>query len=212
VPERPFDARAIVERSEEKLIVHVPPDGMRAPSWGLLGFAVFWLGFIAFWTAGALGLLFGGNGPIGWGQVLFACFSIPFWVVGFGMLGTVAWSARGNRTACLTPSWMLTELRCVFWRRRRRIARSLVQCARKGIGLGRRWGRSYARYSDAGEVGAAGFSVELVFENGAFWLPCSSEAEHEWLVAEVNRFLQSVPYKPPTPLDERVHEPRSRRD
>jgi hypothetical protein len=207
VPERPFDARAVVERTEEKLIVHVPPNGMR-PVWGLLGFAVFWLGFIAFWTAGVLGLAFGGGGPIGWGQVGFACFSIPFWAVGFVMLGTVVWSARGNRTACLTASWMLTELRCVFWRRRRRIARFLVQRARKGTFRGWRWeGRS-----DDTAVGGAAFPVALVFENGTFSLPCTTEAEQEWLVAEVNQFLQSVSYKPPTLLDEHVHEPRLRRD
>ncbi|MEM7102154.1 MAG: hypothetical protein AAF502_03410 [Bacteroidota bacterium] len=40
-----------------------------------LGFGCFWLGFVGVWTAGAWAL--GGA---------FALFSIPFWVVGFGMI------------------------------------------------------------------------------------------------------------------------------
>src|SRR5437588_2893601 len=59
--ERPFNARAIVQRSADELVVHVPAEGMRAATCGLLGFAIFWLGFVAFWTLGALGVFFGGN-------------------------------------------------------------------------------------------------------------------------------------------------------
>jgi hypothetical protein len=45
-----------------------------------IGFAIFWIAFVAFWTWGA-----------SHGGGLFAAFSIPFWLVGFGMLG---WSVN----------------------------------------------------------------------------------------------------------------------
>ena len=61
---------------------------MRAGTWGLLGFATFWLAFIAFWTVRALGVFFNG-GQVHWENAIFAAFSTPFWLVGFGMLGGV---------------------------------------------------------------------------------------------------------------------------
>jgi hypothetical protein len=129
-PERPFDAWAVLERDDQRLVVHIPAQGMRAATWGALGFATFWLGFIAFWTAGALGVFRGG---IHWGNALFAAFSTPFWLVGFGMLAGVVWAARSSRTVYLDASVLQTQLRCLAWRRCKTIDRSAVQHAREGV-------------------------------------------------------------------------------
>src|SRR5688572_14303240 len=61
--ERPFDARAHLERDASELMIHVPAQGMRASTWGMLGFATFWTAFVAFWTAGALGVFFNQGPP-----------------------------------------------------------------------------------------------------------------------------------------------------
>lgn len=48
-----------------------------------LFFAIFWLGFISFWTLGA-----------SQASVLFALFSIPFWFIGFSMIASIINSAN----------------------------------------------------------------------------------------------------------------------
>ena len=181
-PERPFDAWAVLEREPNKLMVHLPQRGMRASTWGLLFFSLFWTCFVAFWTAGALGVFFNG-GQIQWGNLAFAAFSIPFWAVGIGMLGGVLWMARGSRTVYLDDEQMMTELRCLIWRRRRTYPRDEVQHARVGtISVN-------SRNQDPSTL----YPVEIVFTKGSFSLPCGNESEQEWLIAELNDFLQSRP-------------------
>ena len=45
------------------------------------GFAIFWLSFVAFWTFSAVAM----DAPI-----FFVLFSVPFWLVGLGMVGHTA--------------------------------------------------------------------------------------------------------------------------
>ena len=98
--ERPMDARILIERRPDKLFLYIPPMGFQLGLLPVMGFAVFWLAFIAFWTAGALGL-FGGR--MGLENILFACFSIPFWLVGFAMLGGCLWAMTVSRLVYLAP-------------------------------------------------------------------------------------------------------------
>lgn len=112
---RPFNARAIIGRTAAELLVYVPPEGMRAATWGLLGFATFWLGFIAFWTIGALGCF--GSEPSGPANWAFACFSIPFWLVGVAMLGGVAWMGWGTQSVRIDLEQMTTYRHCLVWSR-----------------------------------------------------------------------------------------------
>jgi hypothetical protein len=202
-PERPFDAWVVTERDGDRLIIHVPPMGMRAGAWGLLGFATFWTAFIAFWTTFALGgpAIFGPG--IRWENVIFACFSIPFWLIGFGMLGGVLWMARGSRVVLLDASKMVAELRCLFWRRRKLIDRAAVQCAREGVVTVKSNQPSSTYFP---------YPAEIIYEKGSFKLPCNSEAEQAWLLAEINGFLQQVPYRPSASLDARDDFPPLARD
>ena len=178
-PERPFDAWAVVERQMDRLLIHIPPHGLRAGTLALLGFAIFWLGFVAFWTAGALGLLFGGQ--VQGLNIGFACFSMPFWLVGFGMLGGVLWASRGSRTVYFDGMEMVTELRCLLWRRRRVRDLSTVQHARESSPM--------IRSDKQGSTDS--YLVEIVYSSGSFVLPCSTRAEQQWLIAEINDYLKS---------------------
>jgi hypothetical protein len=189
-PERPFDAWAVLERTPGKLMIHIPPPGMRAGYWALLVFAIFWLGFVAFWTAGALGLFSGGNPQLI--NIGFAAFSTPFWLVGFGLVGSVLWMSRGSRTVYLDESRLVTELRCLFWRRRRIIDRAEVQHARK---------ETRPLKSESSHESYFPYAIEIIFEKGSFRLPCQSEAEQVWLLAEINEFLRTAPYRPSPFLD-----------
>lgn len=184
LPERPFDAWAKLERDDKSLSIFVAAHGMRAATWGMLGFATFWLAFIAFWTAGALGA-FWNKGGIKAENAIFAAFSTPFWLVGFGMLGSIAWMSRGTRNVWIDSVQMATELRCFPWRRRRVYDRQQVQCAREGMAIVR---NNSANYNP--------LFVEVVFTKGSFKIPCDTDAERAWLIAEINDFLQAVPYDP----------------
>lgn len=178
IVERPFDARAHLERSSTELLIHLPAEGMRAGTWAILGFAVVWLAFIAFWTCGALGLIFGNLAP-GAGDVGFAAFSIPFWLVGFGMLGTVVWKARGTKTVSIDSSEMVTQSRCLAWKRTRRVSSQDVQTARIHVPT--------VRSDQMPTLG-----VEIVYRGGSFVLPVDTPPEQAWLITEVNEFLASL--------------------
>ncbi len=159
---RPFNARAVVERTPGELLVHVRAEGMRAATGCLLGFAVVWLSFIAFWTTGALGVFFGGQPQLA--NWLFAAFSIPFWFVGLGMLTAVAWSVWGMKSVRIDREGMITHQRCLTWRRSRWIALDRVQ---------------HARPYDP-KVKGSGTSphgVEIVYRAGSFVLAVDSEEE-----------------------------------
>lgn len=181
VIERPYNARAVVERTAEELIVYVPAQGMRAATWGLLGFATFWLAFIAFWTAGALGVFAGGPAmPFQWG---FAAFSIPFWCAGLGMVGGVLWLARGTCGIHIDRYEMLFRKKCLIWSRTRRVPVESIQYA-----------HPYVAHSQDGQKNTVQvpWSVEIVYERGSFVVPADSEAEQKWLIHEINDFLRSV--------------------
>jgi hypothetical protein len=76
VSRRPFDSRIQVHKEGGVLQLRIPPLPPRAANLAPLGFALFWLAFISFWTWGAAHA-----------GALFGAFSIPFWLVGLGMLG-----------------------------------------------------------------------------------------------------------------------------
>jgi hypothetical protein len=177
---RPFNARIIAERVGDSLTVYVPAAGMRAATCGLLGFAVFWLAFITFWTAGALGLI-GGQGPQGM-NIVFACFSIPFWVIGVGMLGGVAWAAWSKKMLHVNPEEMVMRSRCLLWSRTRSVARDRVQQA-----------RPYTPAVNSNRsANTPSFGVEVVYEKGSFVLAAESEPEQEWLMQEINTTLEAT--------------------
>ncbi len=81
-------------RLEEKDLnaqkITLPPKGFGLETLGIGGFALFWLSFIAFWTWGA-----------SQGSLFFAAFSIPFWLVGFGMAGFALNSLIGSQSIIL---------------------------------------------------------------------------------------------------------------
>jgi hypothetical protein len=192
-PDRPFDARCLVEQNDRKLFVHVPAQGMGGGTLALLAFALFWLSFMAFWTAGAAGLLFFGNQPRGAVNVVFPLFSIPFWAIGLGMLGSVAWMAFGTQTMLIDAGRVIVERKCLLWRRRRIRDRESLQCARIGT--------SPFIASHRSAPSSPLFTVDVVYQGGSFALPCSSQSEQEWLITVINGFLKSVPYAPSTYLD-----------
>ena len=86
-----------LQRREGSLVADIPPGARRVVGMGLLGFGAVWTSFIAFWTASAIGM----GAPL-----FFPLFSIPFWIVGFSMLGKAASMIFGRTRLQLTGADM----------------------------------------------------------------------------------------------------------
>ena len=186
--ERPADARILIQRRPDKLFVYVPPFGFRLAVLPVMGFAVFWLGFVAFWTAGALGM-FGGR--MGLENILFACFSIPFWLVGFAMLGGCLWAMGASRLVYMDASILMTRLKVYLFSWRWSISRDLLQTVRLGT-------TPASRTENSGSLNRvlAPHVVEIVYKNGKLPIACASADEQRWVYGEIRAFLDSVPYRP----------------
>ncbi|MEP2023199.1 MAG: hypothetical protein ABJH98_09230 [Reichenbachiella sp.] len=77
----------------DSIEMHYPKKGFSASAIPQLAFTCFWLGFITFWTWGA-----------SQGSIIFALFSIPFWLVGFGMLSGLINSFSESQTLKINRS------------------------------------------------------------------------------------------------------------
>ncbi len=75
--EQPAGSKVVIEpgAGTGEYVISLPPTGISTSSGCMGGFAVFWLGFVAVWTF----LAAQGGGA-------FALFSIPFWLVGIGLI------------------------------------------------------------------------------------------------------------------------------
>ena len=82
----PMGSRIRVTEGDGTLSVSIPPGSARRLL-PVAGFALFWLGFIAFWTLSSIAM----GAPL-----IFPLFSIPFWAVGFFMLFSLLKLAFGR--------------------------------------------------------------------------------------------------------------------
>lgn len=96
---QPFGSRVKLTTTSDRLEIFIPPSGWSFELIPFLGFALFWNGFLVVWTLGAAKA-----------SIFFALFSIPFWIVGIGMLvGSVAGIA-GNARLIITNTTFTIEL------------------------------------------------------------------------------------------------------
>ena len=76
LPEKPTGSKLEVFATYSSVEIIAPPVRFKTTDLFVAGFGGFWLLFIAFWTFMAAQA-----------SIIFALFSIPFWLVGFGMVG-----------------------------------------------------------------------------------------------------------------------------
>ncbi len=84
---QPAGSRIALKKTFGRLLVDIPPVGLRFDNLFWLGFALIWSGFLFFWTAGAV--LVGA-------QLFFPLFSIPFWIAGLGLISALLFSVAGR--------------------------------------------------------------------------------------------------------------------
>ncbi len=163
---KPLGSRIEFKKTDHLLEIYIPPAGCRGEGLSLLIFAIFWNGFLVFWTSMAIRATF------------FALFSIPFWVIGIGIayvaLSTVFGKVRlaiGDRSFSI--DWDILgairhvqgkteDLRQVELRSSYEVNNQTVTqlCLNQGV---------YAHKFGAG----------------------LSRVEKEWLLAEINDFLDA---------------------
>lgn len=84
----PFGTKFQIKKGfDDSVEIFYPKKGFTASVIPQLFFSIFWLGFICLWTWGA-----------SQGSIIFAMFSIPFWLIGFGMIGGLINSISETQT------------------------------------------------------------------------------------------------------------------
>jgi len=93
---QPSGSKIQILHQADQLVLKIPPGGFTLSVLPILGFATFWLCFVAFWTWGASQASF-----------FFALFSIPFWIAGFFMASLVLRQVLLSTTLELSPHHLL---------------------------------------------------------------------------------------------------------
>ncbi len=164
--QKPIGSRIQLKRRANTLTIVVPPAGFTPEVLIFGGFAVFWTTFVLFWTVSAASA-----------SLLFALFSVPFWIVGIGMLSIVVFAIAGQS--------QLT------------INRQTFRLKRAVFGVGTTVSGNTSHISSARiktERNEDGDSVQqgCVLDVGVktYWLAMTVKPiEQEWLVTEINAFL-----------------------
>lgn len=93
---KPAGSRIVLKKSSEQFQIILPPEGF-TPKLIFIGtFALGWNSFLLLWTGGAAMIPFGIN-------LFFLLFSLPFWAVGLGMLGSILYSLNGYAILSIDP-------------------------------------------------------------------------------------------------------------
>jgi serine/threonine protein kinase len=108
----PSDSKVYIQRTEDSSIVNFPRIGIRSSAIPGATFAVFWVGFVAFWTMMTLRM----RAPI-----FFPFFSIPFWVIGFALIKSTLAPAISRYELSISKeqlsvkTWTLGAEKTVSW-------------------------------------------------------------------------------------------------
>lgn len=96
--------------------IYLPPESFSARYIPIIIFAVFWIGFVLVWTVLA-----------SFASILFAMFSIPFWLVGIGMLAGIARTMTEKQKLIINKSSIEISKRSVFKKQTKLIYFSDIQ-------------------------------------------------------------------------------------
>lgn len=183
-PELPAGSRITIQNAGESSIEFLlPPVGFKSKSIPFLIFSAVWLGFITIWTTLALQA-----------SLAFAAFSIPFWLVGFGMLTLAVNIAREKQLIHLDREFLtIQKLRPV---KSKEVKIRIDEIDSIGLEYFRTSGMNNirvnrSRYNSNNcipslvPVISYGVNKESFFEN-------SSEAEHKWIVGTLNIIIRKL--------------------
>lgn len=106
----PVGSKIVVDLYTSEHTVFIPSRGFRWSDLYTILFATFWCAFIAFWSWGASRA-----------SLLFAAFSIPFWIVGIAMWTGILVGATETQTIDLDYDALVLSKRAILFSRTRAI-------------------------------------------------------------------------------------------
>ena len=106
IAKQPKFSRIILRKTPEELEVTVPAKGFVPEILFIIFFALFWNGFLVVWVGFALTAPF----PI---NVIFPLFSIPFWTVGIGLIGSILFTFFGKTKLKITSEEISLTYECL---------------------------------------------------------------------------------------------------
>jgi hypothetical protein len=89
IVQKPSYCKISIIQTADSFELYLPPFGFYPSMLFILGFAIFWNGFILVWTLGAAQIPFPGNIPM-------MLFSLPFWAFGLVLALTCLWYIYGK--------------------------------------------------------------------------------------------------------------------
>jgi hypothetical protein len=185
---RPFNARATIEATPAELTLRIA-----GTPWKQLGASAAWVCAIAclvlstLLSAGIVGLALVKAD----GSSFYALpWTVPFWFVGIGLLAVFTWKTETVRTIQIDASTLTFESRWFIFRRRQRIRRDDVQCARRQDRY-----RLINPFDEPNPV----LGVEIICRKRLILLPVESDAEVLWMIQALNDFLTLNSPRVPNP-------------
>ncbi|NET37927.1 MAG: serine/threonine protein kinase [Cyanothece sp. SIO1E1] len=166
---QPAGSRIQLTKNRQRLILEIPPTGLRGETLAIGGFAIFWNGFILFWT----GMAIASGAPI-----FFPLFSIPFWIAGLTMLGSLLFSLFGRTRLEINRETFQLQWQVLLWHRS-------IQGHRADLDRA----ELKTRYTQKGRPVRTFALVEGVRSHRLGSM--LSQPEKEWLVKELNAFLHA---------------------
>ncbi len=174
---QPKGSRIRLQRSHNRLVVEIPPAGWLHPGvWGLGFFALFWNGFVLFWTAGASAAAIASGTWFVW---FFPLFSLPFWAVGLAMIAGLIFTIAGSSRLEIDRQQFQIGWQCLGFRHRYQGQTQDLEQAMVDVSVDSEGSKSTNFVLWEGVK-------KRTFGQGL------TDREKEWLAAEISDFLQAV--------------------
>ena len=104
---QPVYSKVKLSKTPTEFEILIPPQGFVPSLIFLIIFSLFWNAFLLFWTGGALSIV---PNPI---NIFFGLFSIPFWLVGFSLVGTIIFTIFGSTRLRISPKQISLTYECL---------------------------------------------------------------------------------------------------
>jgi hypothetical protein len=165
--------------------LYYPPTGFSFSDIFYLIFSIFWVGFICFWTWGALQA-----------SIFFALFSIPFWFVGISMwIGLINRIFESERVYLAKEKIILAKNRPIGSKTIEYTAKEIVDIKLTPLKMTpfSTYSHIYHSWNSRWSRGAgiempailSGFGTEYFFER-------SNDAEQEWVIKYIRNYLKKT--------------------
>lgn len=181
IAKKPSYCKVSITQTADSFELYLPPFGFHSSMLFVLAFAIFWNVFILVWTLAASRTPFPGNIP-------FMLFSLPFWLVGFGLASTCLWCFYG-KTYLQMDRQVVNYTQKIFGRKVSKQKPILTHEVRKLTLIRRHWYKDSDgdRQERAAElrIEGGGEKISLGGNGGGI----DDDATIDWIAYEISEWL-----------------------